>query len=298
MPSAAQTSSTVERSRALAATPPARHSARAPTSAAARRAFVTRTSTTACWNEAATSAVAASGCLRTCVDHRGLEPAEREVVPLAGQGPGEGEGRRVALARRSGRWPGRPGSRGRGTGPPCRRPRRRRRRWSGPGAGSGRARSPRPSRVWPPETSSTTSGQPRSGCSRSEAKRWASRWLTPDEGDAPGQRRAPWPRLTPTSSDPIRPGPRWRPRRRSRSRGVRPGRGQGLGQHRGEQLDVGPAGQLGDDPAVPGVQVDLAAHHRGRRSPTVRRPPTPPSRRTRSRCRGPEPRSGRPCPGH
>ena len=37
---------------------------------------------------------------------------------------------------------------------------------------------------------------------------------------------------------------------------------QGLGQHRGEQFDVGTAGQLRHHSPIAGVQVDLAAHHR------------------------------------
>ncbi len=45
--------------------------------------------------------------------------------------------------------------------------------------------------------------------------------------------------------------------------GVGAGIGQGLGQHRGEQLHMGAAGEFGDDAAVLGVQVDLAADHRG-----------------------------------
>ena len=55
------------RSRELAATPPARHIPRAPASRAALRALATRTSTTASWKEAATSATECSGCLRTWV---------------------------------------------------------------------------------------------------------------------------------------------------------------------------------------------------------------------------------------
>ncbi len=149
------------------------------------------------------------------------------------------------------------------------------------------------SRVWPPETSSTTSGQPRSGCSSSEANRWASRWLTPTRGTpqasdsalasaTPDQQRADEARAVGDGHRlDARPG------------GVRPGQRQGLGQHRGQQLDVGPAGQLGDHPAVPGVQVDLAAHHRGDDRRSRRRPPRPPSRRTRSRCRAPGDRAPR-----
>ena len=55
------------RSSELAATPPPRQMPVAPDSAAARRALVTSTSTTASWNEAATSATAMSGRFRTWV---------------------------------------------------------------------------------------------------------------------------------------------------------------------------------------------------------------------------------------
>ncbi len=41
-----------------------------------------------------------------------------------------------------------------------------------------------------------------------------------------------------------------------------PGLDQGAGHHRGERLDVGPAGDLGHDPTEAGVQLDLAADHR------------------------------------
>ena len=43
---------------------------------------------------------------------------------------------------------------------------------------------------------------------------------------------------------------------------IRSGLLEGVGQDRGQQLDVGPAGQLGDHAAVAGVQVDLAGDHR------------------------------------
>ena len=71
----------------------------APISFAARRALATSTSTTASWNDAATSAVADVGVLADVVDHRRLEPGEREVEALVDQRPREGDGRRVALAR-------------------------------------------------------------------------------------------------------------------------------------------------------------------------------------------------------
>ena len=43
----------------------------------------------------------------------------------------------------------------------------------------------------------------------------------------------------------------------------------GLSDDGAKQRDVGPAGELGDDPAEAGVQVDLAAHDRGEHPPTV-----------------------------
>ena len=53
------------RSNELAATPPPRHAPTAPVASTAHRALVTSASTTAAWNEAATSAEGASGSLRT-----------------------------------------------------------------------------------------------------------------------------------------------------------------------------------------------------------------------------------------
>src|SRR5215207_11438300 len=62
------------------------------------------------------------------------------------------------------------------------------------------------SRVWPPETSSTTSGSSRSGSSRNAAYRWPSRWLTATKGTSHTRARA-LAALRPTSSEPTRPGP-------------------------------------------------------------------------------------------
>ena len=36
---------------------------------------------------------------------------------------------------------------------------------------------------------------------------------------------------------------------------------EGVGQYGGEELEVGPPGQLGDDAAVTGVKIDLTAHN-------------------------------------
>ena len=41
-----------------------------------------------------------------------------------------------------------------------------------------------------------------------------------------------------------------------------PGLDQRLGDDRGQQVDVGPAGDLGNHPTEPGMDVDLAGHHR------------------------------------
>src|SRR5215217_7144363 len=64
-PRAAQRSSASSRSRELAATPPAINSVETPRSAAARTAFIVRTSATASWNPAATSACRAEGFFST-----------------------------------------------------------------------------------------------------------------------------------------------------------------------------------------------------------------------------------------
>ena len=98
-PSASHTSRNCSRSNEFAATPPPRHRPFAPTSAAARRALLSSTSTTACWNDAATSAVLSSG-FRAHVPHdRGLEPAEREVEALVRHGPRERDRVRIAAHR-------------------------------------------------------------------------------------------------------------------------------------------------------------------------------------------------------
>ena len=51
------------------------------------------------------------------------------------------------------------------------------------------------------------------------------------------------------------------PRRRPGTVG-QPRLDEGLGHHRHDEVDVGPAGDLGHDAAVAGVEVDLAADHR------------------------------------
>src|ERR687897_1301070 len=62
------------------------------------------------------------------------------------------------------------------------------------------------SRVWPPETSSTTRGSSRSGSSRKDAYRWPSRWLTATKGTS-HTRASALAALTPTSNEPTNPGP-------------------------------------------------------------------------------------------
>ncbi|CAB4600183.1 unannotated protein [freshwater metagenome] len=64
-PSWAHISAKRSRNNELAATPPPSTTPLAPTCSAARRALCTNTSTTAVWNEAATSAVRTAGFLRT-----------------------------------------------------------------------------------------------------------------------------------------------------------------------------------------------------------------------------------------
>ena len=130
-------SATLARRRELAATPPPSASTGAPASSAAASSLATSWSTTASWNDAATSASGASGSRAGVVDDRGLQAREREVgarrASPAGSAPRPGRPR-----ARGGRSPGRPGSRGRGGAPPCRTPRPRRRRRSGRPRGSAR----------------------------------------------------------------------------------------------------------------------------------------------------------------
>ena len=245
-----------------------------PISATARRALATSTSTTASWNDAATSAVAASGWRSTVRTTGGLEPGEREVVAVVEHRPRERERPPGRRRRRCGRWPGRRGSRGRGSGRPCRRPRRRRRRSSGRAAGSRPGRRISTSRVWPPETSRTTSGQPRSRLlEQRDAKRWPSRWLTPTKGTPQPSASRLGRRSRPTSSAPTRPGPQVAATASTgaapRSSAASPAAASASATTGGEQLDVGPAGELGDDAAVAGVQVDLAGDDRRADGPAV-----------------------------
>ena len=91
--------------------------------------------------------------------------------------------------------------------------------------------------------------------------------VDPDQGDVPGQSQGLGP-ATPTSSEPMRPGPRvtatasMPPRARIRpSPGRRPAPGSAARR--------GPDRPVRDHPAVAGVQVDLTAHHRGDDGRTV-----------------------------
>ena len=115
--------------------------------------------------------------------------------------------------------------------------------------------------VWPPDTSSTTSGNVSSGSSRNAAYRCASRWLTDTNGTSQVSASA-FAAETPTSSAPISPGPvvaatasmrlPLEPRLDERTR-----------RHRDDELVVRPTGDLGHHAAVPRVQVHLGRHHRG-----------------------------------
>ena len=152
-----------------------------------RASLSTSWSTTASWNDAATSATGVLGRLAVVVHHRGLEPGEREVG-LARASPGGSAPRPDRRRPRAGRSPGRPGSRGRAGAPPCRTPRPRRRRRSGPAPGTAPCASITTVIVWPPVTMSTASGGSTSGSANHAACRCASRWFTPDVGEVGGER--------------------------------------------------------------------------------------------------------------
>ena len=69
---------------------------------------------------------------------------------------------------------------------------------------------------------------------------------------------------SPTSREPISPGPQVTATASpGGARWVAPGSLERLDDHGLEVLDVGPPGDLGDDAAEAGVQVDLARDHRG-----------------------------------
>ena len=202
-----------------------------------------------------------------------LEAREAEVEPVVQHRPGERDRRRVAVDRRSARSPDRPGTRDRGSGPPCRTPRRRRRRSSARAGGTRPAPRISTSIVWPPDTSSTTIGNSIVGSSSKAAYRWASRWLTPTNGTSHASASA-LAADTPTSSAPISPGPIVHATASMRCV-LDAGLDDRPGDHRVEQVEVGAAGDLGHDAAERRVQVDLraddarhdvaAAHHERRR---------------------------------
>src|SRR5207302_9603158 len=88
-PSFSHASAVRSRRRLLAATPPPRHRAAAPTSAVAAAALATRTSTTASWKDAATSAVETSGCLRTWLVTAVLSPLNEKSYPSSSMARGK-----------------------------------------------------------------------------------------------------------------------------------------------------------------------------------------------------------------
>ena len=98
-PSASHTSRNCSRSNEFAATPPPRHRPFAPTSAAARRALLSSTSTTACWNDAATSAVLTSGFAATYRTTAVLSPLNEKSKPVVRHRPRERDRVRIAAHR-------------------------------------------------------------------------------------------------------------------------------------------------------------------------------------------------------
>ena len=121
------------------------------------------------------------GCARTYCTTAVLSPENDAVeLPTASRaGTGSRPGRR---RERAGRSPGRPGSRGRGTGRPCRTPRPPRRRRSRRARGSRPGRRRRRPSCARPTRAAPRSGVGRSGCSSQPAYRWPSRWFTPTYG--------------------------------------------------------------------------------------------------------------------
>src|SRR5690606_39290372 len=101
-PSSTQADRNRSRSSELAATPPPKARPLAPTCWAARRALATSTSTTASWKLAATSAVAASGCLRTWLITDVLSPENEKSSPSTYMARGNGR----SAERRVGRGGG------------------------------------------------------------------------------------------------------------------------------------------------------------------------------------------------
>ena len=98
-PSAAHAPSSSSRSSEFAATPPPSTMPSRRPSAAARRALATSTSTTAVWNDAATSADVDVGMLADVVDDRRLQAAEAEVEPVVEHRPREADRLGIAVQR-------------------------------------------------------------------------------------------------------------------------------------------------------------------------------------------------------
>ena len=134
-------------------------------------------------------------------DHRGLQPAEREVDPS----PGIGLGKATAPGSpwsAAARLPAPPGSRARETGRPCRRPHPLRRRGSPRGAVVTRPATS--TAGCGPGHSSTATGTRDRGA-RGGSEEMALEMVHPDQR-TPGQRRAG--SATPTRRAPISPVPR------------------------------------------------------------------------------------------
>ena len=158
------------------------------------------------------------GVLAHVVDDRRLQPAEGEVVAVVEHRPRERDRVRRRPSSPPGRWPARPGSRGRGSGRPCRTPRRRRRRGWSPAAGTGRgppcarAACGRPTRA-APRAAARAAGL--RGSRRRRGPRGGSRRRTARPTRGPG----PSPRSRPRAASRPAPGRSWpRPRRCRRRR--------------------------------------------------------------------------------
>ena len=114
--------------------------------------------------------------------------------------------------------------------------------------------------MWPPDTSSTTSGQLEVRILEERRVEVGLEVVHPDERHVPHERQ----RLGRAHADEQRAD-------QTRADGggdgvdagvLDAGLDDGLGDDRHDQLDVGAAGDLGHDAAEAGVQIDLARHHR------------------------------------
>ena len=104
-------------------------------------------------------------------------------------------------------------------------------------------------------------GSSMSGSSSMAAYMWASRWLTATNGTS-HTRASAFAALDADEQRAHQPGADGGADRVDVVV-ADAGLDQGARHHGGEQLDVGPAGDLGNDAAEAGVQLDLAADHRG-----------------------------------